>query len=75
MSGVSRRVPRPGLQRIMLLDAFAAIGWEEIRRLESPLFDMMAVAIGRAVDEGRIARRPPGPLAHFLFGRDLARRR
>jgi AcrR family transcriptional regulator len=58
----------PGLQRIVLLDAPAAIGWEGIRRLEAPLLDMMELAISRAVDAGRIAARPPGPLAHFLFG-------
>ncbi len=58
----------PGLQRIVLLDAPAAIGWEEIRRLEAPLLDLMEQAIARAVEAGRIAKRPPGPLAHFLFG-------
>jgi AcrR family transcriptional regulator len=58
----------PGLQRIVLLDASAAIGWEQIRRLESPLLQMMELAITRAIEAGRIAPRPPGPLAHFLFG-------
>lgn len=58
----------PGTQRIVLLDAFAALGWEEMRRLETPLLDLMEGAIARAVDDGRIARRPAGPLAHFLFG-------
>jgi AcrR family transcriptional regulator len=58
----------PGLQRIVLLDAPAAIGWEGIRRLESPLLQLMELAIMRAVEAGRIAKRPPGPLAHFLFG-------
>ena len=58
----------PGLQRIVLLDASAAIGWEGIRRLEAPLLELMELAISRAADARRIARRPPGPLAHFLFG-------
>lgn len=58
----------PGLQRIFLLDAHAAIGWEGIRRLEAPLLDMMELAISRAADADRIAQRPPGPLANFLFG-------
>jgi AcrR family transcriptional regulator len=58
----------PGLQRIVLLDAPAAIGWEGIRRLEAPLLELMELAILRAVEAGRIAQRPPGPLAHFLFG-------
>jgi AcrR family transcriptional regulator len=58
----------PGLQRIVLLDASAAIGWEQIRHLESPLLEMMELGISRAADAGRIARRRPGPLAHFLYG-------
>jgi AcrR family transcriptional regulator len=58
----------PGLQRIVLLDAPAAIGWEGIRRLEAPLLELMELAISRAVEAGRIAQRPSGPLAHFLFG-------
>ncbi len=58
----------PGLQRIVLLDASAAIGWEAIRRLEAPLLEMMELAISRAADAGRIGPRPPAPLAHFLFG-------
>ncbi|MGZ5395420.1 MAG: TetR/AcrR family transcriptional regulator [Mycobacterium sp.] len=58
----------PGLQRIVLLDASAAIGWEGIRRLEAPLLEMMELAISRAADAGRIASRRPGPLASFLFG-------
>jgi AcrR family transcriptional regulator len=58
----------PDLQRIVLLDALAAIGWEQVRRLESPLLDMMQLGISQAADAGRIAPRPPGPLAHFLYG-------
>ena len=58
----------PGLQRIMLLDALAAMGWDGVRRVEAPLLEMMEVAITRAVKAGRIAPRPAGPLAHFLYG-------
>lgn len=58
----------PGLQRIVLLDASAAIGWEQIRQLESPLLQMMELGISLAADAGRIAPRKPGPLAHFLYG-------
>lgn len=58
----------PDLQRIVLLDALAAIGWEQVRRLESPLLDMMQLGIAQAAEAGRIAARPPGPLAHFLYG-------
>jgi AcrR family transcriptional regulator len=56
------------LQRIVLLDALAALGWEEVRRLEAPLLEMMELGISRAVKAGRIAKRPPAPLAHFLYG-------
>jgi AcrR family transcriptional regulator len=58
----------PGLQRIMLLDALAAVGWEGVRRLEAPMMELMEVAIVRAVDADRIAPRPAGPLAVFLYG-------
>lgn len=58
----------PGLQRIVLLDALAAMGWDGVRRVEAPLLEMMEVAITRAVKAGRIAPRPAGPLAHFLYG-------
>lgn len=58
----------PEVQRIVLLDAFTAIGWEDMRRMEAPLLQMMELGISRAADAGRIAARPPGPLAHFLFG-------
>ena len=42
----------PGLQRIMLLDALAAMGWDGVRRMEAPMMEMMEVAITRAVDDG-----------------------
>jgi AcrR family transcriptional regulator len=58
----------PDLQRIVLLDALAAIGWEQVRRLEAPLLDMMQLGIAQAAEAGRIAARPPAPLAHFLYG-------
>ena len=58
----------PELQRIVLLDAAAAIGWEEMRRLESPLLEMMELGITTAVEAGRIPPRPSGPLARFLYG-------
>lgn len=58
----------PGTQRIVLLDAFTALGWEQMRRLETPLLEMMELGIRRAIDGGRIAKRAPEPLAHILFG-------
>ena len=58
----------PGLQRIMLLDALAAMGWEGVRRMEAPMMELMGVAIAAAVEAGRIEPRPAGPLAVFLYG-------
>jgi AcrR family transcriptional regulator len=58
----------PDVQRIVLLDALTAIGWEQVRRLESPLLEMMEIGISQAIEAGRIAPRPLEPLAHFLYG-------
>ena len=58
----------PGLQRIMLLDALAAMGWEGVRRMEAPMMELMEIGIAAAVQAGRIAPRPAGPLAVFLYG-------
>jgi AcrR family transcriptional regulator len=58
----------PGVQRIVLIDAPAALGWEEIRRIESGSLEMMVLGIERAIAAGRIAPRPPRQLAHLLFG-------
>jgi AcrR family transcriptional regulator len=58
----------PDVQRIVLLDALSAIGWEQVRHLETPLLEMMELGISRAAEAGRIAARPSAPLAHFLYG-------
>ena len=58
----------PALQQIVLLDALAALGWERVRRHEQGLLAAIERAIQRAIDAGRIAPRPPAPLASFLFG-------
>jgi AcrR family transcriptional regulator len=57
-----------GVQRIFLLDAPAALGWEEIREIESGSLEMMVLGIERAITAGRIERRDPRQLAHLLFG-------
>jgi AcrR family transcriptional regulator len=58
----------PGVQRIVLLDAPVALGWETIRRLEAGALSLMELGLQRAIDDGRIAPRPTRPLAHLLFG-------
>lgn len=58
----------PGVQRIVLLDAPAALGWEGIRAAEAGTLATLVAAIGRAMAAGRVPRRPAEPLAHLLFG-------
>jgi AcrR family transcriptional regulator len=58
----------PGVQRIFLLDAPAALGWETIREIESGSLQMMERGIERAIEAGSIPERPVAPLAHMLFG-------
>jgi AcrR family transcriptional regulator len=58
----------PGVQRIFLLDATAALGYERIRELESDSLALLERGIERAIEAGRIAPRPAKPLAHMLFG-------
>ncbi|WP_260764523.1 TetR/AcrR family transcriptional regulator [Mycobacterium sp. SMC-4] len=58
----------PATQRIVLVEALTAIGWEATRRLEAPLLDLMCSGISLAATAGRIDPRPAEPFAHFLFG-------
>jgi AcrR family transcriptional regulator len=58
----------PGVQRIVLLDAPAALGWETIRELEAGSLALMELGIQQAIEAGRIEPRAPRPLAHLLFG-------
>ena len=58
----------PGAQRIFLLDAPSALGWETIRHLESDSLRMMELGISRAIEAGSIEERLVEPLAHMLFG-------
>jgi AcrR family transcriptional regulator len=58
----------PGAQRIFLLDAPVALGWETIRRLESGSLELMKQGIQMSIDAGSIEARPVVPLAHLLFG-------
>lgn len=58
----------PGAQRIFLLDAPVALGWEAIRRIESGSLELMVTGIEAAVEAGRIETGSPRQLAHLLFG-------
>jgi AcrR family transcriptional regulator len=59
----------PGVRRITLIDAPGALGWEEMREVESRYtLALIVSALELAMDRGRMARRPVEPLAHLVFG-------
>jgi AcrR family transcriptional regulator len=59
----------PGSQRIALLDGPSALGWDEMREIESRYsLELIRLGLERAIAEGRMAERPVAPLAHMLFG-------
>jgi AcrR family transcriptional regulator len=59
----------PAIQRITLLDAPAALGWETMREIENETsLRLLKEALKRAMDERSIAARPVDPLANLLFG-------
>ena len=59
----------PGVQRITLIDAPAALGWDGMREVEDR-YSMALIVNGlrAAIDDGLIAKRPVEPLAHLIFG-------
>ncbi|MGA2165040.1 MAG: TetR/AcrR family transcriptional regulator [Solirubrobacteraceae bacterium] len=57
------------IQRITLLDAPSALGWETMREIENNTsLKLLKAAIKRAMEEGSITTRPVDPLANLLFG-------
>lgn len=59
----------PGVQRIVVLDGAAVLGWETVREIEARhSMAMIEGGLHQAMESGRIARRDTGPLAHMLFG-------
>lgn len=58
----------PGVQRITLIDAPGALGWEAMREGERASLLMMEEGLRRAIAAGRIPKRPVEPLAVLLFG-------
>ncbi len=64
----------PGLQRIMLLDALAAMGWEGVRRMEAPMMELMEIGIagsGAGGADSATARRSPRRLPLRRALRDI----
>ena len=59
----------PAVQRIVLLDAAAVLGWDEMHELEMKYgLGLMRLALGNAMDEGIVERQPVDPLAQMLLG-------
>jgi AcrR family transcriptional regulator len=59
----------PEVQRIVLLDAPAVLGWERWREIASRYgLGLIEGTLQAAVDAGAIAPQPVGPLAHVLMG-------
>jgi AcrR family transcriptional regulator len=58
----------PGTERILLVEAPTALGWEVTRQLESGSLRLIEQGIARAIGAGRIEPRSVRPLAHLLFG-------
>ena len=59
----------PEVQRIVLLDAPAVLGWERWREIAADHgLGLVEAALGAAMESGQIARQPLRPLAHVLMG-------
>jgi AcrR family transcriptional regulator len=58
----------PSVQRITLLDASAALGWDASREIAtSYTVAMLTTGLERAMAAGRIIERPVAPLARLLY--------
>ena len=59
----------PEVQRIVLLDAPAVLGWERWREIAGSYgLGLIEGALGGAIEAGAIRRQPVKPLAHALMG-------
>jgi AcrR family transcriptional regulator len=59
----------PGIQRIVLLDAPAVLGWERWREIGAEYgLGMIESILQVAMDEGALAKQPVTALAHVLMG-------
>ena len=59
----------PEVQRIVLLDGPAVLGWEAWREIEARYgLGLVQAALQGAMDAGAIEERPAGPLAHVMMG-------
>jgi AcrR family transcriptional regulator len=59
----------PEVQRIVLLDAPAVLGWERWREIAAGYgFGLVEATLGAAIEAGAIPPQPVKPLAHALMG-------
>jgi AcrR family transcriptional regulator len=59
----------PAVQRIVLLDGPAVVGWDKWREIDSRHFGaLFAQGVAQAMDDGLLARRPIEPLVQLLIG-------
>jgi hypothetical protein len=59
----------PGVERILLLDAPAVLGWQAWRDLADRYgLGLLQHALQAAIDAGAITPQPVAPLAHVLLG-------
>ncbi|HMD05636.1 MAG TPA: TetR/AcrR family transcriptional regulator [Candidatus Binatus sp.] len=59
----------PAVQRIVLIDALAVLGWEQWREIDAKYnLRLVIAALQAAMDQGVIARGPIDSLAHLLIG-------
>jgi hypothetical protein len=57
------------VQRIVLLDAPAVLGWESWREIAAKYgLGLIETGLQAAIDAGEIAEQPVKPLAHVLMG-------
>ena len=59
----------PAVQRVVLLEGPAVLGWETWQEIEERYgYGLVAAAVDAAIGAGLIDAQPVGPLAHVLFG-------
>ena len=59
----------PAVQRIVLIDALAVLGWERWREIDAKYnLRLVMAALQAAMDQGIIAPAPVDSLAHLLMG-------
>jgi AcrR family transcriptional regulator len=59
----------PGVQRIVLFDGPAVLGWQKWREIDWRYgLALIERGLERAMEEGRIPKRPTRTLAHLVFG-------